>query len=212
MKSKCVTVVVVCLFGLATAQVQSGGKVQRPRAEVYALEGLGALPGFAGCGCLAAGTGFIGFAALYSHLYTDDPDPEVSSIATAAVCAAAVSAAVLPAAAAYGTTKVGHELGEAGADGLAYGGAYAGALVGTGLVWLGALLGNRTSDAAGIPFYVLGGAAIPVGAVVGYNLGAPSRSHVGSRLQLPAVGLTGTERPDRSVDYGVKVQLAGLRL
>ena len=203
--------VAACLLSLAAANVPRGGGSERSRAEVYTLEGLGALPGVAGCGCLAAGTGFIGFAALFSHLYTDDPNPEVSSIAMAAVCAAAVSAAVLPAAAAYGTTKVGHELGEAGADGLAYGGAYAGALVGTGLVWLGAILGGRTSDAVGVPFYLLGGAAIPVGAVVGYNLGAPSRSHVGSRFQLPALALIDTRLPDRSVEHGVKVQLAGLK-
>jgi hypothetical protein len=69
----------------------------------------------------------------------------------------------------------------------------------------------RRSTDWDVPFTVLSGLAIPVGSVVGYNLGAPSRSHIGSRLELPAVGLTGIERPDRSVDCGVKVQLAGLR-
>jgi hypothetical protein len=68
----------------------------------------------------------------------------------------------------------------------------------------------------GIPFYVVGGLAIPVGAVVGYNRsvereGGSDQPSFGARLQVPAVALTCAELPDHSVEYGVKVQLAGLR-
>jgi len=72
------------------------------------------------------------------------------------------------------------------------------------------------SNAIRIPAYVLGGLAVPVGAVVGYNLGVPREtgpfgSHYRGRVGLPAVALTSTELPDHSVEYGVKVQFAGLR-
>jgi MFS family permease len=210
MKSKLVLLVVCCLALASAADSLSSAAPQRSRAEVYALEGLGALPGIAGCGCLAAGIGYIGFAAALSQAFSEDPNPEVGSVAMAAICVAAVSAAALPAAAAYGTAKVGAELGESGSQGMAYGGAYAGAVVGTALALLGGYVAGRTSDLASIPFYVVGGLAVPAGAVVGYNLGTPAKS-VGGRLQVPNVALTGVELPDHSVEYGVKVQLAGVR-
>ena len=203
-------VAAVCLLSLAVAKVPQGGGSERSRAEVYALEGLGALPGVAGCGCLAAGIGYIGFAAALGQAFSGNPNPEVGSVAMAAICVAAASAAALPAAAAYGTAKVGAELGERGSQGMAYGGAYAGAVVGTALALLGGYVAGRTSDLASIPFYVVGGLAVPAGAVVGYNLGTPSKS-VGGRLRAPSVALTGVELPDHSVEYGFKVQLAGIR-
>ena len=61
---------------------------------------------------------------------------------------------------------------------------------------------------------LLGGLAIPAGAVVGYNVGVSREAppfHFGSRLQMPGVALTSVRLPDHSVEYGVKVQLAGLR-
>jgi hypothetical protein len=82
------------------------------------------------------------------------------------------------------------------------------------LTCLGAYVGSNTDKRAGIPFYVVGGLAIPVGAVIGYNTGI-KREALGQgfegRLQLPAVALTSTRLPDRSVEHGVKVQLAGLK-
>jgi hypothetical protein len=45
MNWKLVVIAVVCLLGLAAAQVPWGGESERSRAQVYALEGLGALGG-----------------------------------------------------------------------------------------------------------------------------------------------------------------------
>jgi hypothetical protein len=91
--------------------------------------------------------------------------------------------------------------------------------------WVPTFLGALAGTIVGVPAFLLGerafkplllvGPLLPVtGAVLGYNLSArrgipPSRS--GVRLQPPCLALTGVELPDHSVEYGVKVQLAGLR-
>jgi len=122
---------------------------------------------------------------------------------------ALVSAAALPAAAASGTIRVGARLGEAGSEPWAFGGAYAGAVVGTGLVYLG----SRTKSEAGVPFYVAGMLAIPAGAVVGYNLGTGRGvgRNLAGRFEPPGLTFTSVVRDDHAVEYGVEVQLAGLR-
>jgi hypothetical protein len=122
------------------------------------------------------------------------------------------AAAATPVLAGYGADKVGEQLGEDGSTGWAIGGAYAGAVVGAGLVCLGTTVGR--SNAVRIPSYVLGGLAVSVGAVAGYNLGidrAASPSYFGGRIEAPGVTPTSVELPDHSVGYGVKVRLAGLR-
>jgi MFS family permease len=208
MKSKPVLCAVVCLVAVTAPQLQAQ---ERSRAQVYALEGLGALPGIAGCGCLALGFASVGLMAAWGN---DNPGQNPGWTA-AAFSLALVSAAALPTAAAYGTARVGRALGEDGSTGWAIGGAYAGLPVAVGAIVLGVAASEadprRTHTSYwGVPLYVLGGLAIPVGAVVGYNLGAPSHT-VGGRLQPPGVALTSAELPDHSVEYGVKIQLAGLR-
>jgi hypothetical protein len=211
MKSAFVVFAVVCL---AHAQQPGQERPQRSRVEAYALEGLGALPGFAGCGCLAVGFGAVAFMAAWGGAS--------KGAVAGAVSLELVSVAVLPAAAAWGTVSVGERLGEHGSTGWAIGGAYTGLAAGAGAIALGAIVANSTHPRVGVttywhvPFFVLGYLAVPVGAVVGYNLGAkrepgPSRPGLGGRLELPTVALAGTELPDHSVEYGVKVQLAGLR-
>jgi hypothetical protein len=55
---------------------------------------------------------------------------------------------------------------------------------------------------------------VPAGAVVGYNLSIKKTSTIssmGERLRPPGVTFTRVELPDHSREYGVRVQLAGLR-
>jgi hypothetical protein len=211
MKSKFVLIAVVFLVAVATAQVPETDVPQKPkksRAQVYTFEGLGALGGVTGCGCLAFGAWGVCLGLGPMNTITGEP---ASPIWYAAIFAVAASAAAMPAAAGYGTTKVGDNLGEQGSRGWAIVGAYAGTVVGAGLVACGVYAGTHTIPQdleLGIPFYIVGGLAIPVGAVVGYNR---STNGVGGRLQAPSLALTCVEQPDHSVEYGVKAQLAGLR-
>jgi len=210
MKSKFGLLAVCCMLSLGEAQVPWGGESQSSRAGAYALEGLGALGGVA-CAAGCGGAAFVvGLGAGLASM--DNPDPGLDAIKAAGVCVAGVCAAVLPAAAGYGAAKAGEGLGEYGSTGWAMGGAYVGAIAGAGLIGLGFAVSRST--AVQWTSGILGGLAIPTGAVVGYNLRTERGvSHFGSggRLQAPAVALTGVELPDHSVEYGVKVQLAGVR-
>ena len=200
MKSRSVLCVVVCFVAASASHLQAQ---ERSRAEAYALEGLGALPGIAGCGCL--GMGFV-IAGFWADFGMDNPGQNPRAVAVA-YSLALVSAAALPAAAGYGTVRVGEELIEDGSKGWAFGGAYAGALALGSLGFLyrqvgGAFIGSAAGSMAG--------------AVVGYNLGAvrapgPYQPGFGGRFWSPGVALTSIELPDHSVEYGLKVQLAGLR-
>jgi hypothetical protein len=207
MKAKFVLLAACFLLSTAVADTLSVRKPQRSRVGMYVLEGLGALPGMAGCGCLAMGFGAVAFMAAWGG--------GSKSTTAGAVALEFVSVAVLPAAAAYGTARVGGALGEKGSTGCAILGAYAGLPLAAGAIALGVRVMNdpHAPDLPGIavPLYVLGGMSIPVGAVVGYNLGSPSSPAFGGRLEFPAVALVGTEYPDHSVEYGFKVRLAGLR-
>jgi hypothetical protein len=208
MKSKLVLIAVSCLVATAVAQLPGQEGPQRSRAEVYALEGLGALPGIAGCGCLGVGFAYVGLMIWWGN---DNPGQNSGA---GAYALALVSVAVLPAAAGYGTARVGRAINEDGSAGWAIGGAYAGLPLAVGAIALGVYTANDPHAPVhpylGIPLYVLGGLAIPTGAVVGYNLGTPSHSVVG-RLQPPGVALMSVELPDHSAEFGVKVQLAGFR-
>ncbi|MBN2466286.1 hypothetical protein JXD38_11750 [candidate division WOR-3 bacterium] len=178
---------------------------ERSPAEIYALEGLGAFSMAIPCAC-------CGGVAL---AYVLDAPP--ASPNPAALAVAAVSAAALPLAAGLGAIHAGHRLREFGSKGWAIGGAYAGAVVGAGLAVAGFYLADRTGDyVVGLPFYTVGGLMVPVGAVVGYNSGVVREAGLygpgfGGRLRLPALALTSAELPDHSVEYGVKVQVAGLK-
>lgn len=205
-----VLVAVACVVSFAAADTSQPGPElpRKPRAAVYALEGLGALPGMAGCGCLAVGFGAVAFISAWGG--------GSKGMIAGAVSLEVASLALLPVAAAWGTISVGERLGEDGSKGWAIGGAYAGLAVTVGAIALGVAVVNSTHPRVGrstywdVPFDVVGALAIPVGAVAGYNLGVPSKV-IGARLQPPAVALMSTELPDHSVEYGVKVQLAGLR-
>jgi hypothetical protein len=186
----------------------------RPRAQVYALEGLGALGGFAGA---AASEGYVG---LLAGLVLAGPDWLGSGVGydkvrdVWALVMLGVGAVAIPATTGYVTSRVGERIGESGTQTWAIAGAYAGVPVAAGLVLLGVGLSSKTR-AAPVPLYVLGGLAIPAGAVVGYNLGIKRDAPLhGSRVRFeaPSVGLTRVEQPDRSLEYGVKVQLVGLKL
>jgi hypothetical protein len=211
MKSKLLLLVVCCLAVASAADSLAAAAPLRPRAEVYALEGLGVLPGAACCGCLGYGFAFAAFLIDWDN---DNPGLANQGWVAFVGSLALVSVAAAPAAAGYGTARVGRAIGESGSTGWAIGGAYAGLPLAIGGVALGSFVGNSPGHGDQSPWrypiYVLAGLAVPTGAVVGYNLGAPSNS-VGSRFQPPALAMTGVERPDHSVEYGVKVQLAGLR-
>jgi len=211
-----VVVLAVCILAVASAaDPLAAAASQRSRAEVYTLEGLGALPGVAGCGCLGLGFAFVGAMAAWG---IDDPGQNPGG-ALVGFSLALVSAAALPAAAGFGTAWAGRELGEDGSTGWAIGGAYAGLPLAVGAIALGVYVGNSGQyghSHLDIPIYVLAGLTIPVGAVVGYNLSierqaGPYQPGLGNRLELPGVALTSVRLPDHSVEYGVKVQLAGLR-
>jgi hypothetical protein len=193
-----------CMFADAGFQWLYAERARSP-AEVYALEGLGAfsvaIP-FACCGGVALA-------------YVLDAPP--ASPDRAGLAVAAASAVALPVAAGFGAIGAGNRLGEFGSKGWAIGGAYAGAIAGAGLAIVGFYLAERTEDyVTGLPFYIAGGLAVPAGAVVGYNSGVvrgagPYGPDYGGRFRLPALALTSAELRDHSIEYGVKVQLAGLR-
>ncbi len=209
MRARAVVIAVACLLSVGRAQVPRGGESWISRAGAYTLEGLGALPGMAGCYCMGVGFGAIAFMNAWSG------GSKKGAVFVGAVSLSAVSLALLPPTAAWGTISVGERLGRHGSRGWAIGGAYAGLAVGVGSMASSVAIANyslrhRTGRYWYVPFIVLSGLAVPLGSVVGYNLGAPSRSHIGSRLELPAVALTSAELPDHSVEYGVKVQLARL--
>jgi hypothetical protein len=224
MRSKFVIALIACLIVTAYAQEYGGGESQRPRWQVYALEGLAALGGGALCPagvvgaavtvqCCGAAQSFLMFLTIGGPLVFRDQWWGFSAAWIAAN-------AVFPALAGYSTAKVGEQLGEDGSAGWAAGGAYIGTAVGAGIIALGAHVskddqGQRT-DAVFVPACVLGGLCLPAGAVLGYNLGIPRESGpfqpgFGGRLQPPGVALTSVELPDHSVEYGVKVQVAGLK-
>jgi hypothetical protein len=214
-KSRLVTIAVICLVATAGAQLLEQEVSQRPRALVYALEGLGALGGTVcgafggGCtGCLA-GAMFVGpmFSGSFFENYNTDWDAW-------GYVMLGIGAVVIPVSSGVAVSKVGSRLGEHGSRGSAIGGAYVGALVGAGIACLGFTASQ--SDAVHLISGILAGSTISAGAVVGYNLGNTGEAgtyqpELGSRLQPPAVALTSVELSDHSMEYGVKVQLAGLR-
>jgi hypothetical protein len=225
-KLRVVLIAVVFLVAMATAQVPGAEEPQKPkksRAQVYALEGLGALGGMTGCalggaGCYLAGGAVVGAAWLLTVLSGSDDSGLMEGWYGFGRVVGGLCAATVPAVAGFGAAAAGERLGEDGSRGWAIGGAYAGIPLAVGAIALGRWIsydrdGWRTSD-LDYPFYVLGGLCIPAGAVVGYNLGPKptTASHAfEDRILLPGAVLTSTRLPDHSIEYGVKVQLAGLR-
>jgi len=216
MTLRCVCLAVVCSALSASAAEWPWERQEppaKPRAQVYALEGLGALGGFAGGALSEACIGLLAGLALAGpdlHGWQSGYDKVQDAWAYTML---GVGAVAIPATTGYATSRVGEGLGESGSQMWAIVGAYAGVPVTAGLVLLGARLGSA-SPAAAVPLYVLGGFAIPTGAVVGYNLGIrrnASPDGSGARFEAPNVTLSGVQRPDHSVDYSVKVQLVGLK-
>jgi hypothetical protein len=208
---KSALLVICCVLGVVEAQVPEGTGSRSSRVGAYVLEGLGGLPGVAGCGCLAMGFGTFAYISAWGG--------GIKGVAAGAVSLEVASLALLPAAAAMGTISVGERLGEHGSRGWAIGGAYAGLVVGAGTIALGLVAINsihpwdERTRYLEVSSEVLGFLAIPVGAVVGYNVGAKHGASVHGlegRLQAPSLALTSVRLPDHSVEYGVRVRLAGL--
>ncbi len=214
MKSKLAIIAVSCLLATAAAQEPWDGESPRPRALVYGLEGLGALGGVAcagGCGGAAALVAAVASGALDPD-HSGPGDQNATSYVFYSI--AAICAAALPAATGSGAVKAGEQLGENGSPVGAFVGAYVGMLAGIGVGL--ASRNNYYGRWMNAPLFAVVGLGVPIGAVVGYNVGGSrepglfgSRYH--GKLGLPALALTSTELPDHSVEYGVKVQLAGLR-
>jgi len=213
MKSKLVFVAVSCLVAVAVAQQPSQEGPQRSRTRVYVLEGLGALGGTVGCGCLGSSAAVLLFAAGMNRYSAFEPGSEQLYVASVGVGLLTLVAA--PAAVAQGAVLVGKKLGEDGSRSQAFVCAYAGEAVGAGLVVLGfGIIGATNKLGWGVPLFVAGALVMPAGAVYGYNAGirrGTATQGFEGRLQAPAVALTSVELPDHSVEYGVKVQFAGLR-
>jgi hypothetical protein len=94
---------------LLVVNVASLHAQEATRAGAYSLEGLGALGGVVGCGCLAAGGWLV---VVGASMWGSDP----RAIGWVGGGAALVSATALPAAAGYGAAKAGEQLGEDGSE------------------------------------------------------------------------------------------------
>jgi hypothetical protein len=212
--------VVCCVLAGQATQLRAQMEPQMSPAEVYAKEGLGALGGTAcaaSCGGAALGVAYLcGLGLAFNQEYGSDPGDW--AVFEAALCVAGVCAAVLPAAAAYGTIRAGEDIGAYGSGDWAYGGAYAGLPLAVGAFALGIYVGNSPGQYGhshwDIPIFVLGGLAIPVGAVVGYNLGVKREappSYFGGRFDVPRLAMTFRQCPDRTTEYGLNIRLVGVR-
>jgi hypothetical protein len=98
MKSKCVLIAIVFLVAAATAQVPETDvpqKPKRPRAQVYVLEGLGALGGSVACGCL--GVGVAGLLGSAVGGFNSDDEWAMWKLVMVGGPVLVVTAAVLPA-------------------------------------------------------------------------------------------------------------------
>jgi hypothetical protein len=208
-----VVVPVILAVALASADTLLVKKAPpRSRAEAYTLEGLSALGGTVGCGCVGTAGAYAMVIGVLGMAF-GGPSPGAEGLAVAGLCVAGASAALLPAAAARCAISTGGRLGEPGSQGFAYGGAYAGAVAGVAVGALGNRVAMHTEQWVGIPFYVAGALLIPAGAVAGYNTNAwrGAEQGIGARFGPPGLQFTSVDLPDRMVEYGVKVQLAALR-
>jgi hypothetical protein len=185
-KSVCLMLVVSIVAGAAAQDLWHDGST-RPSARDYAAEAGGALLGGA---LVGAGTavvlGVAGFFVLFNPSGASGGEQGEGAFIGALVGAALG----YPFGCGLGTTIAGRSKYADGNVGGAYTGAYIGCLL--------PLIGS------------------PIGAVIGYNTGnsretGPFGLHRRYSLELPAVALTSAELPDHSVEYGVKVQVAGLR-
>ena len=163
----------------------------KPRLLVYTLEAGGALGGVVVCGGVAA----LSLIDLSQDLLT-------------------ASLVGLPFASACGTYLVGRALDEHGTAVGAIIGALVGVPVGLGIVALSVGVYEPYHSQWAVPMWAAAVLAPPVGALIGYNLSIPNPSvgsGLGGRLQLPGVTFASRELPDHSKEYGVRVQLAGVR-
>ncbi len=199
-----VLLLVCCLLSLGTAQT-FGFAPERPRGQTYVLEGLGGVAGLGVGAALGLGAAF-GVASLCAR---DFPSAYYSAVMTGIACATA-----LPACAGYGVNSMGEYAEAGGSSKGAYIGSYIALLVAVGLV----ALGHASRTTAGIVAgWALGALAIPTGAAVGYNWPSGRSAGIyGTRIDgsigIPVVALDRVVRDDRTAEYGVRVQLASVRL
>ena len=196
MRLKVVAIAVGLAPAIVAAQTHPTGEPFFLHEQSYPAEMLGAML----CGALVgAGTaatfGFASAAVLHRPYPASDLGVQVGA------------ALGYPLGCGLGTILVGKTIHEEGNTGAAYGGAYAG-------LALGALAGPVTGrwDLAILPMVGLP----PAGAYIGYYLnraepGEARNRSIDERLLTPGLALASAELSDLSVQYGVKVQLAGLR-
>jgi hypothetical protein len=221
MKPTFVTLAVCCM--LATAQdtdsLSREARV-RPRLLVYAAEFGAGLGTFVLGEVAGGGAGYVGTFMLAYSLMAGIAGRSVIGVPIGAAGMAIAAAGVGMVVGATGgsglfVARVGDGWAEGGSKVAAVEGAYAGVVPGAGIAYTGFRLAySRHNGWLGLPFYVLGVFCVPAGATVGYNLSIarkPVSSSLGMRLESPGLTFISTELPDHSVEYGVKVQLAGLR-
>jgi MFS family permease len=186
----------------ARAQADSSAQLERPRAEVYTLEGLGALGGVTGCALVGFGGLVLSASVMPGAMYA-------WPLMVGAVAIAA------PVAAGLATDRVGRLLKEDGSKKSAIIAAFVSLAPAAGLGLLGYYVSdNRGSRWVSTPLFALAVTLVPAGATVGYNLtttGAKSIGSVRDRLEPPGIALTRFQRDDGVVGYGVKLQLAAVR-
>jgi hypothetical protein len=216
------TMALVMILQVAGAQ-ELPPEVTRPqRAPVYAAEFGAGLAGFA---LVAA----LGFGVLYGGAWITglglsivfDEGSLLGMLllppGLAAMTAGLWTGVGSPLGGAIGVRAAGNAWREGGTLGGATIGAYLGLVPSAGIGYVCYRLTGEWNTISDVPIYALGTACavcVAAGATVGYNLSIPESSAVGSlgeRLESPGVTFTSTELPDHSVEYGVRVQLAGLR-
>ena len=192
----------------------------RPRLRVYAAEFGAGLGGFVLGAGVGGGAAYLGTFVLAFGLVSSingSPIYGVPIMAAGAGVALAGSGIAVgsPGGCGMMVARIGDGWHEGGSKWAAVGGAYAGVVPGVGIAYAGhRLADSRHNGWLGVPFYALAALCVPAGAVVGYNLSITRKQVSGFlelRLESPGLTFASVELPDHSVEYGVKVQLAGLR-
>jgi hypothetical protein len=222
MKSFLVPLAVCCvLVTLAAADTLSVEMPERPRLQVHATEfgvGLGVFAVAAPIGvAISYGAVAATVWCMVGSLFMEAKGLDGALLFAAGMVVApfAATVAVVPGLCAEAVFRVGERLTRGGQRLPAFVGAYVGVVPCAGIALGGrALAQAKRDDWLGLPFYILAAACVPLGATVGYNLSVRRESGHGfldNRAAPPSLTFTRTELPDRTVAYGVKLQLAGLR-
>jgi hypothetical protein len=191
---------VLMVLQFAGAQESPPEVAKRPRMQVYASEFAAGFGGFVVAG--------VGGAALFMYYLLPFATSRPVVVATPALV-------VAPAAGGLLVGQIGRNLHERGSELLAVVGAYAGLVPGAAIGYAGYRVTNGYANAwLAVPFCAAAVVCVAGGATFAYNSALPMTQATGfldQRLEPPGMTFTSRELPDRSVEYGVRVQLAGLR-